>query len=87
MNIVIVEDSELIRIHLLDIVATQPRIHVVGVATEEEAAINLIMDTAPDAVLLDLSLAPGSGIRVLQRIGHFHQLTGEDGVGAKRLGA
>ena len=68
MNIVIVEDSELIRIHLLDIVATQPRIHVVGVATEEEAAISLIMATAPDAVLLDLSLAPGSGIRVLQRI-------------------
>ena len=68
MNIVIVEDSELILTHLLDIVATQPRIHVVGVATEEESAINLIMDTAPDAVLLDLSLAPGSGIRVLQRI-------------------
>ena len=68
MNIVIVEDSELIRTHLLDIVATQPRIHVIGVATEEEAAISLIMATAPDAVLLDLSLAPGSGIRVLKRI-------------------
>ncbi len=68
MNIVIVDDSELIRNHLLDIVATQPRIHVVGVATEEEAAVTLILTTAPDAVLLDLSLSPGSGISVLRRI-------------------
>ena len=68
MNIIVVEDSELIRSHLLEIIATQPRIRVIGVATEEEAAISLIMATAPDAVLLDLSLAPGSGIRVLQRI-------------------
>ena len=68
MNIVIVEDSELIRNHLLAIVATQPRIHVVGVATEEAAAVTLILTTVPDAVLLDLSLSPGSGIGVLKRI-------------------
>ena len=68
MNIVIVEDSELIRNHLLEMIATQPRIHVVGVATEEEAAISLILSTSPDAVLLDLSLSPGSGVRVLSRI-------------------
>jgi diguanylate cyclase len=68
MNIVIVEDSELIRSHLLDIIAAQPRIQVVGIATEEEAAVTLILTTAPDAVLLDLSLSPGSGIGVLKRI-------------------
>ena len=68
MNIIVVEDSELIRSHLLEIIANEPRIRVIGVATEEEAAISLIMATGPDAVLLDLSLAPGSGIRVLQRI-------------------
>ena len=68
MNIVIIEDSELIRNHLLEMIATQPRIRVIGVATEEEAAISLILSTSPDAVLLDLSLSPGSGVRVLSRI-------------------
>ena len=68
MNIVLVEDSELIRNHLLEMIATQPRIRVIGVATEEEAAISLILATRPDAVLLDLSLSPGSGVRVLRRI-------------------
>lgn len=68
MNLVIVEDSELMRTELLGIVASQPRIRVIGVATEEETAVNLILTTGPDAVLLDLSLSPGSGIRVLSRI-------------------
>lgn len=68
MNIVIVEDSELIRSHLLEMIATQPRIHVIGIATEEEEAVGLILSTRPDAVLLDLSLSPGSGIRVMSRV-------------------
>ena len=68
MKLVIVEDSELIRGHLLEMIATEPRIQVIGVATEEEAAINLILTTGPDAVLLDLSLSPGSGVRVLSRV-------------------
>ena len=68
MKLVIVEDSELIRGHLLEMIAIEPRIQVIGVATEEEAAINLILTTRPDAVLLDLSLSPGSGVRVLSRV-------------------
>ena len=68
MKLVIVEDSELICGHLLEMIATEPRICVMGVATEEEAAISLILVTSPDAVLLDLSLSPGSGIRVLGRM-------------------
>ena len=53
MKLVIVEDSELICGHLLEMIATEPRICVMGVATEEEAAISLILVTSPDAVLLD----------------------------------
>lgn len=68
MNIVIVEDSELIRTQLVRIIGTQPRIHIVGVSGEEDEAVNMILDLNPDAVLLDLSLSPGSGLRVLKRI-------------------
>ncbi|MBB1076021.1 EAL domain-containing protein [Rhodoferax sp. 4810] len=68
MNIVIIEDSELIRTQLVRIINSQPRVHVVGVAGEEEAAVKMILQLCPDTVLLDLSLSPGSGLRVLKRI-------------------
>lgn len=68
MNIVIIEDSDLIRTQLVRIINTQPRVHVVGVAGEEDAAVEMILELHPDTVLLDLSLSPGSGLRVLKRI-------------------
>jgi diguanylate cyclase (GGDEF)-like protein len=68
MKLVIVEDSELIRTQLARLLAQQPRFAVVGTATEEGEAVNLILSTNPDAVLLDLSLAPGSGVQVLKQI-------------------
>ena len=68
MNIVIIEDSELIRNQLTKLLEQQPRFKVIGHAVGEDEAVNLIFSTAPDVVLLDLGLAPGSGIRVLERI-------------------
>ena len=68
MNIVIVEDSELIRSQLLRVLAAESRIQVVAIASEEETAVQLILEKQPDAVLLDLSLSPGSGLSVLKRI-------------------
>ncbi|MFH1659943.1 MAG: EAL domain-containing protein [Pseudomonadota bacterium] len=68
MKLVIVEDSELIRTQLVHLLAQQPRFSIIGTATEEGEAVNLILSTNPDAVLLDLSLAPGSGVQVLKRI-------------------
>ena len=68
MDLVIVEDSELIQTQLLRLVALRGGIHVVGMATDEDAAVSLITARNPDAVLLDLALASGNGIRVLERI-------------------
>jgi diguanylate cyclase len=68
MNIVIVEDSEFIRSQLLRVLAAESRIHVVAIASEEETAVQLILEKQPHAVLLDLSLSPGSGLSVLKRI-------------------
>jgi len=68
MNLVIVEDSELILSQLLRIINEQPRIKVTGLAGTEEEAISVIQAKNPDAILLDLGLAPGSGLRVLETI-------------------
>jgi len=68
MNVVIVEDSELISSQIRRVLSQEPRINIIGVASEESTAIELILSSRPDAVLLDLSLAPGSGIAVLRAI-------------------
>ncbi len=68
MKVVIVEDSELISSQICRVLSQEARIQIVGVATEESAAIELILASKPDAVLLDLSLSPGSGVAVLRKI-------------------
>lgn len=68
MNLVIVEDSELVLHQLLRLSTENSRIHVTGVAASEEDAVSVILNGHPDAVLLDLSLAKGTGMGVLRRI-------------------
>ena len=68
MNVVIVEDSELISSQIRRVLSQEPRINIIGVASEESTAIELILSTRPDAVLLDINLTPGSGIAVLRAI-------------------
>ena len=68
MKTIIVEDSELICTQLKRLLRQQPRIEIIGTATEEAEATALILRTQPDLVLLDLSLAPGSGVHVLRNI-------------------
>ncbi len=68
MKLVLIDDSELIRNQLLRLISGQPGIEVVGTADNENDAVALILDRRPDAVILDLALNPGSGLRVLEQI-------------------
>lgn len=68
MNVVLVEDSPLIAAQLLDKLKQQPELRVVGDAAGEDAAVVIILEAKPDAVILDLSLSPGHGLGVLKRI-------------------
>lgn len=72
MKVVIVEDSELISSQICRVLRAEPRIHILGIATEESTALALILSTNPDAVLLDLSLSPGSGMAVLRQMRQAH---------------
>lgn len=68
MNVFIVEDSEIARGHLQAILSNIPGVSVVGYAGDELGAIKRIGELLPDAVTLDISLQPGSGIAVLKYI-------------------
>lgn len=67
--VVVVEDSLTIRRHMIQRLEAQAELRVVGEAADEATAVALVTDTAPQAVLLDLSLAAGgSGLNVLKTL-------------------
>lgn len=68
MNVVIVESSFTLRLQWQALLAREPRLRVVGEAGDEATAIQVIAQTQPDVVLMDLALQPGSGLRVLRAI-------------------
>ena len=73
MNIFLVEDSVSIRRLLVRRLDTMPGMRVVGEAVGQGQALALIHWTRPDMVLLDLSLADGSGLGLvgeLRRTGY-----------------
>lgn len=67
MKVFLVEDSKPIRDHVHAVIAEVAGAVVIGEATTEADAIERICATNPDAVILDLTLARGSGIEVLRR--------------------
>lgn len=65
MNIFLVEDSVSIRRLLVRRLRQMPGVRVVGEADGETQALALIRWTQPDLVMMDLSLAEGSGLHLL----------------------
>lgn len=72
MNVFIVEDSEIVRDHMLSMLSAIPGVEIVGYAEDEMNAIERINALLPDVVTLDIGLQPGSGINVLESIKKKH---------------
>ena len=68
IRVFLVEDSAAIRERICSLLAGLDGVDLAGEATTTAAAISGILDTHPDAVLLDLHLAQGSGIDVLRTV-------------------
>lgn len=68
MQVFLVDDSPLIRDRLTALLSGVPGAEVSGHAADAEAAIRDILATRPDVVVLDLSLAGGSGFDVLRAV-------------------
>ena len=69
MRVFLVEDSEVIRLLLAARVRQAPGMQLAGEAATQEQAYSMILATAPDAVITDLSLAgKGSGMRLIRSL-------------------
>jgi DNA-binding NarL/FixJ family response regulator len=67
-TVFLVDDSVLVRQRLAELLAGVPQTHIVGQAAEAGEAIREILAARPDVVLLDISLAHGSGFEVLKAL-------------------
>lgn len=68
MRIFIVDDSPIVRDRLIAMLSEIEGVEVAGHAEDAATATRMIRDLRPDAVILDIRLANGSGIDVLKAI-------------------
>ena len=68
IRIVVADDHPLYREGVARSLADDPDIEVVGQATDAAMAVQIAATTAPDIVLLDLSMPEGGGLAALERI-------------------
>lgn len=74
MNVYLVEDSELVRQRLKAMVNDISGMCVTGEAETPMRAIDCIVRTKPDAVVLDIGLVGGSGMSVLRQVHELEPL-------------
>jgi DNA-binding NarL/FixJ family response regulator len=67
-NVFLVEDSAAIRMRLAEMLGNMRGVSIVGEAETPASAIEGILRTHPDSVVLDIQLTGGSGIEVLRKV-------------------
>jgi len=68
IRLLIVDDHELVRVGLREILADYPEINIVGEAGNGETALRLSRETWPDVVLLDICMPGLSGLETTRRL-------------------
>ncbi len=67
-RILIVDDHPMVREGLAMRISTQRDLQVCGEAATEQEALELVQATAPDLVIVDLSLKSGHGLEVIKQV-------------------
>lgn len=68
INLLLVDDSEVVRMGLHALLGTEPTIKIVGEATNVASAVEHCARLKPDVVLLDIRLPDGTGIDACRQI-------------------
>ena len=72
VRVLICDDQTVVREGLAAILSTDPEIQVVGLAGNGAEALELIPETRPDVVLMDLKMPVMNGVQTTQRLRRAH---------------
>lgn len=72
LRLVIIDDHPLVRKGLISILGSEPSLDVVGEAETLEQALEVLTNSKPDLVLLDLRLGDISGLEVMRQAQKLH---------------
>jgi DNA-binding NarL/FixJ family response regulator len=67
-RILIIDDHPLVRTGFAQLISDSPDLEVCGEAGDMAEALKLVDETSPDLAIIDLSLAGGSGLDLIERI-------------------
>lgn len=68
MNVVLIDDSLLVRERVANIISELPGVKVIGEASNSLEAIEVVRKTKPDVVILDIKMPGESGVQVLRKL-------------------
>ena len=74
IRLVVVDDQTLVRSGIRKLLDTVAEIDVVAEGASADEALDVITETAPDVVLLDVRMPGGSGIEVLKTLNAANRL-------------
>jgi DNA-binding NarL/FixJ family response regulator len=66
LRIMLVEDSAVLASHVTELIEKLPDMELTGVADNQKDAIQMLADTLPQVLILDLHLREGNGFGVLR---------------------
>ena len=72
LQVLLVEDNDLFRDSLSELLQLDGRLEVAGTAADGDQALELVERLSPGAVLMDLSLPTISGYEAMRRIAERH---------------
>jgi len=73
-KVLIVDDSSLVRQTLMQVLGADPKIEVVGLASDPYVAVRKIKDTLPDVITLDVEMPKMDGLTFLKKIMSQHPI-------------
>jgi two-component system, NarL family, response regulator DevR len=73
IRVVLVDDHQMVRVGLKTLLEGFPRIQVVGEAATAAEAPEVVSQSKPDVVLLDIRLPDGSGLEVCRQLRKAHR--------------
>lgn len=72
ITVFLLDDHEIVRIGVADLIDNEPDMEVVGQADEAAEAVRMIGSLQPDVALLDVRLQAGNGIEVCRQVTERH---------------